>query len=188
MDFIGQKAPSSKVHLLLLDVLVVLLQVIHLAANAVRKNLRDVSASVTASSAQTAAPVTRSSRQDLDSEERGVRRSDEQQDIEMQNLNPSGTTVTTTPAPTPEDTNASSERDALLASTAPRTDAHIFDAFNSGQIVVADLDLWRRLKEQAQLAKNAQRDPQPSGQTLRAELAGRILRMRLRTDEIRQTL
>lgn len=188
MDFIGQKGPTSKGHLLMLDLLVVLLQVTHLAANAVRKGLRETSTPAAAAAPQAAPPAVNRSQQDLDAEERGVRRSDELQDIEMQSLNASGTAASATQTSAADDANESSERDTLLANTVPRTDSHIFDAFNSGQIVLADLDLWKNIKHQAHLVKTAASDPQPSGQTLRAELAGRILRMRMRTDELRQTL
>ena len=190
MDFIGQKGPTSKVHLLLLDLLVVALQVTHMAAGMVRKRLKDASASQSGivGNAQPTAPPAPALQQDLDSEERGVNRSDETQDIEMQTLNPSGTTVPAPEASAPD--IESSEHDSLLATTAPRSDAHIFDAFNSGQIVVADLDLWKAVKGQWQLIKTqgANADHSSQAQTLRAELAGRVLRMRIRTDMIRQNL
>ena len=190
MDFIGQKGPSSKMHLLLLDALVIALQLVHLAANMVRKKIRDASASPVSSPAQS---TTRSNTtQDLDSEERGVRRSDEQQDIEMQTLNPSGSVASagTNTAEADGATDETSERESLLAlTTAPRTDAHIFDAFNSGQIVLADLDLWQQIQEQVKLVKSARHESsRTTSQSLRAELAARMLRMRIGTDTLRQTL
>lgn len=186
MDFIGQKGPTSRTHLLLLDALVVALQLVHLAAGMVRRRLRGSSESETAGQTETA---TQNTTQDLDSEERGVRRSDEQQDIEMQSLNPSGSTE---PAPTTM-ADEFSEQDALLANTAPRTDAHIFDAFHSGQIVLADLDIWKRIKEQAKMMKHARhartdRAGGLAGQTFRTELAARMLRMRIGTDALRESL
>ena len=197
MDFIGQKGPSSKFYLVLLDLLVVSLQLVQLASNSVRKKVKEVPA--TASPAARNATIathnaTSSATQDLDSEERGVRRSHEEQDIEMQTLNPSGTATSGTTNATTSEAEAateSSDRDALLATTtAPRTDAHIFDAFNSGQIVVADLDLWKEIKDQFKLAmeKRSDTSSRTSSQALRAELAQRVLRMRLGTDALRQSL
>ena len=192
MDFIGQAGPMIKIHLLLLDLLLVSLQVTHMAASMVRKRLRDAS-SFTLAAASNLQPTTSATsglQQDLDSEERGVHRADEAQDIEMQNLNPTGTAAPATSAPPSLD--ESSERDSLVATTAPRNDAHIFDAFNSGQIVVADLDLWKCIREQVQLIKNYRADAQSSSssttQTLRAEFANRMLRMRIGTDALRQNL
>ncbi|KAK3714691.1 hypothetical protein LTR37_007671 [Vermiconidia calcicola] len=194
MDFIGQQGPTSKAHLLLLDLLLLFLQITHLAANMVRDRLREATASNTSTvhSAQLPPPATSALRQDHDAEERGVHRSEEQQDIEMQTLNPTGTALDVTPAATTSITTSDppSDHDTLLSSTTPRTDAHIFEAFHSGQIVVADLDLWKRLKEQFQLVKSYQpADPNSTAvQTLRTELAQRFLRMRNGTDAIRQTL
>lgn len=173
MDFIGQKGPSSKLHLLLLDCLVLLLQLVHLSAQLTRQKLKEGTVSVTTPSGRqyTPAPVVR---QDLDSEERGVRRSDEQQDIEMQTLNPSGTTATTDPdttndGPEPEPTDI----------PAARTDAHIFDAFNSGQIVLADLDIVKTVKEQFWAYQAAPRDSSlQSSRELRANITGQLLRWR----------
>lgn len=185
MDFIGQKGPSSKLHLFLLDLLVVILQLVHLAAVSLRKRLRESSVAGVAST-----NTTQTTAQDLDSEERGVRRSDEQQDIEMQTLNSSGSVVTSsTDTPGPNNpttaTDEAADRESLLASTAPRTDAHVFDAFNSGQIVLADLDLWKTLKDQIQLWKNYE-PASASNRTFRQELATRMVRMRYGADTLRQ--
>lgn len=112
IDFIGQKAPTSKIGLLLLDGLVLLLQcvmcAIWLEKDRLKKieiTLRSVAAGgfpksvpatgppgvvgTTTTTAATAADVT--SRQDLDAEERGVLRddplgADETNDIELQPL------------------------------------------------------------------------------------------------------
>lgn len=140
MDFIGQKGPSSKLHLLLLDLLVTVLQTVHLSAHLLRLKLRDGSSLVTL--------VAQVSRQNIDAEERGVRRSievEEQGDVEMETLNPGGR------AQDREDegeANASDTAAFAPPTTTVRSDAHIFDAFNSGQIVVADLNLYRTVQEQ----------------------------------------
>ncbi|KAF2482363.1 hypothetical protein BDY17DRAFT_324650 [Neohortaea acidophila] len=201
MDFIGQQGPSSKIHLVLLDILVVVLQLVLLAAGTLRKRLKDKASSATPASTSTtpstntaaaptttttapAAPATQPSTQDLDSEERGVRRSMEQHDIEMQTLNPSGTA--TSPAASIAEPSA---HDALLANTsAPATDEHIFDAFHSGQIVLADLDIWKTIKEQASMMKDSRNASTPTVDSIRSELAARMLRMRMGTDALRQSL
>ena len=193
MDFIGQKGPSGKVHLVVLDLLVLGLQVMHMAAGMARRKLRDApkatpagAVSETSQSTTSAEQTDASQQQDLDSEERGVHRADygADTDIEMQPLNPSGTT-------TVDPTSSSSSSDALLATTTPRTDAHIFDAFNSGQIVLADLDLWKHIKEQWDMVKHFRANPesaQASSRSLRAELASRMLRLRIGTDALRQSI
>lgn len=196
MDFIGQRGPSSKVLLLLLDLLVLSLQLVHLSAHITRQRLKGdgigAAINVTTPSGRqyAAAPTaTAQSRQDLDAEERGVRRSDEQarnEEIEMQNLTSAGTaTASSTSQQRGTESEDTSERDSLLASTntAARTDAHIFDAFNSGQIIVADLEVWSTIKEQFW----AYRYPPPVSETvpavtssreLRANIFGQLLRWR----------
>ncbi|KAK0260023.1 hypothetical protein B0A54_09507 [Friedmanniomyces endolithicus] len=173
IDFVGQKGPSSKVHLLLLDLLVVMLQLIHLSAHITRQRLKQGSISVTTPSGRRYTPSASTSRQDIDAEERGVRRSGEQQDIEMQTLNPSGAPVTAEGRA--EDR---AERETLLASTTARTDAHIFDAFNSGQIVLADLNLPQTLQEQFWAYQSAPREPGLSTTELRRNITGQLLRWR----------
>ncbi|KAK5696766.1 hypothetical protein LTR97_008070 [Elasticomyces elasticus] len=178
IDFIGQKGPTSKIHLLLLDLFVMILQVVHLSAHVTRQRLKEsASISVTTPNGRRYTPAAVPPRQDHDAEERGVRRSGEHQDIEMQALNPSGTAALeeTTP-PTEEDRERS---EALLASTTARTDAHIFDAFNSGQIVLADLDLLQTLKDQFWAYQDAPRDSRGSSTgDLRRNITGQLSRWR----------
>jgi len=175
MDFIGQKGPSSKFMLVLLDLLVVVLQMVHLSAHVARNRLRDPpkGAPVTTTPAQPTA-------QDLDSEERGTRRSDDlaaaaaQEEIELQPLNASGTSITSTQETQPPDQASDSTSESAFTPTA---DALIFDAFYSGQIVLGDFDLWRTLKEQFWIYQNA--SPEARGGTYRAQLAGRLMGLRL---------
>jgi hypothetical protein len=180
IDLIGQKGPTSKVHLLLLDLVIVVLQVSQLSAQLTRQKLREsvenTNVAVTTSRGREyrAAPT----QQDLDHEERGVRR----EDVELQALDPGGTTADTAPS---EDTvdqgTGDSERDTLLSTQppAPHTDAHIFDAFHSGQIVVADLDLTRTIRQQFRAYRHAPSEPLQSSRELRANIAGQLLRLRL---------
>lgn len=176
MDFIGQKGPTSRITLVLFDLLVMALQFVHLTAHITRKRLKDGVAPAAASQAQqTPAP---SAGQDLDSEERGVRHSTEleqQDDIEMQTLNPSGQTESA--ATVTDEDDESNERDTLLASAPPpRTDIHIFDSFHSGQIVLADLNVWKTVKDQywAYYKSTAeQRDARRA--SYRAQLTSRLM-------------
>jgi len=176
MDFIGQKGPTSRFTLVLFDLLVMALQFVHLTAHITRKRLKDgASATAVPQAQQMPAP---SSGQDLDSEERGVRHSTEleqQDDIEMQNLNPSGQTRTA--ATVADEDDETNERDTLLASAPPpRTDIHIFDSFHSGQIVLADLNIWKTIKEQFwayQKSTAEQRDARRA--SYRAQLTSRLM-------------
>ncbi|KAK5171996.1 uncharacterized protein LTR77_003633 [Saxophila tyrrhenica] len=194
MDFIGQAGPSSKIHLFLLDLLVVVLQLTHMAAYMLKCRLKD-SATTTAATASARSGTSHPAparRQDLDAEERGVRRSGEQQEIEMQTLTATGTATgaVVDPSEAHDTANRSSEHDALLNPMVPRTDSHIFDAFHSGQIVIADLDLRKRIGDQIHLTKNYRADASTASgvRTLRAELANRVLRMRMGADALRQNI
>jgi len=140
MDFIGQKGPSSKLHLVFLDFLVLGLQLVNLGVLLIRQKAKEASESPTATPACTTTPVTAAPAQTLEFEERGQHSSDHQPvDIELQNMNTNGRGE-----PTNEETSSSErERETLLASsTSSRaSDSHIFDAFNSGEIMIADLNL-----------------------------------------------
>ncbi|KAH9840434.1 Fungal hypothetical protein [Teratosphaeria destructans] len=172
LDLIGQKGPSSKSHLLLLDLLIVFLQVWQLSTHLTRQRLKEsgTEMSVTTSEGRQYAAARVS--QDLDHEERGVQRAD----IEMQTLNAASSTVGTTAES--DESGASSSHETLLATTAPRSDQHIFDAFHSGQIVLADLDLVRTVREQFLAYQHVPREPLQSSRELRANIAGQLLRLR----------
>ena len=198
MDFIGQKGPSSKLHLLILDFVVLAFQIVQLSAHVVRTGLkeREGLTVTTANGRQYAAPAPEANtqRQDLDSEERGMRRSEEGDEIEMRTLDPSGSAAANATVPTEtanDEEDEDDERAALLAQPAPssspssasppaRTDAHIFDAFNSGQIVLADLDLWQALKQQfLSYSEKSEEDSMATGRMLRDGFRGQVTRLRL---------
>lgn len=178
MDFIGQQGPTSKLHLVALDALIVSLQLVHLSAHIARTKLKEA-LTVTPPGGLETAPA--ASVQDHDHEERGVRRSQEGADIEMQNLDPSGSAAASSGPPVSDE--EPSERESLLASTAPSTDAHIFDAFNSGQIVLADLDITQTVKEQFWAYQNSSLESRSSSsqmQALEASFPGSRLGLRVR--------
>jgi hypothetical protein len=183
MDFIGQKGPASRFTLVLFDLLVMTLQFVHLTAHITRKRLKDGAAAAAAPTPATRQAPAPSTGQDLDSEERGVRHSTEleqRDDIEMQTLNPSGgragNAATVTDDITDEN-EATNEREALLSSAPPpRTDIHIFDSFHSGQIVLADLNIWKTVREQFwayQKSTVEQRDARRA--SYRAQLTSRLM-------------
>ena len=157
IDLIGQLGPSSKALMVGLDVLVAGLQMGMLSVVVTRGRLNNQGMSGTAVATAAAAPAQSAASQDVDSEERGVRRSaelEQQGDIEMQSLNPSSGQADRALDDPPdaaedEEDSPSSDRDRLLAaSTAPRSDVHIFDAFHSGQIVLGDFNVLRSAREQ----------------------------------------
>jgi hypothetical protein len=184
MDFIGQQGPSSKIMLIFLDLLVVTLQSVHLSAHIARSRLR--TAIPTGSEMgirMQPAPTPALSAQNIDSEERGIRRSvelEEQGDIELQSLNTSGhvSAPTDTAPPDALAVQNTSDRENLPVSTAPQTDTLIFDAFYSGQINIGDFDVWRTIREQFWAYQKA--PPEVNG-TYRAQLAGRLMGLRLAT-------
>ena len=97
----------------------------------------------------------------------------------MQTLNLSGVTANEGHQVDPQpETETSDERDTLLATTNARTDAHIFDAFNSGQIVLTDLDVFTTVKEQFLAYRDAPVEPARSTRELRANITGQLLRWR----------
>lgn len=180
MDFIGQKGPISKFHLVVLDLFLLALQLIMLPGSIQRRKLRDAATAAESSSpsSATTSSAPANSRQDADAEERGVRRSQEEEGIELQNLNPSSRND----AP-PQDDGAE-ERESLLAPPRPQpaNDTAIIDMFNSGMITLIDLDIWQTVKDQLYLMRHPPPPSEASSRaeqrTLRAEIAGRMLRMR----------
>nr|POE48343.1 dsc e3 ubiquitin ligase complex subunit 4 [Quercus suber] len=176
MDFIGQKGPTSKIHLLLLDLLVVFFQLLQLCVYITSQRLKDSSKTPGAGTGRPAGL-----RQTLDSEERGVRRSVELQDIEMQRLDPSGSNAESSIHEDNGSTPAISEQEPLHPATAPqsRTNANISDAFNSGQIVIADLDIAQTVSEQFWNFEFERAENTEHARNARANFTGQLLRMRL---------
>lgn len=194
MDFIGQAGPSSRIHLFLLDLLVFGMQLADMSAYMIRKRIKQADSSTATTPAATSESVQPTSRsgQDLDAEERGIRRSIEQEDIEMQNLNPATGAAS---LENDAETGGSSERASLLQQTDPRpgaTDAHILDSFYSGQIVLADLDIRKQIKDQMHLIKNYRVDQaSASGSGARGWrdiLIQRALRLRMGADALRGSI
>lgn len=166
IDLIGQKGPTSKLLLIFLDLLVITFQLIHLSAHIARMTLKE-GASINRTIQDR--PV---SAQDIDSEERGVRRSaelqqrEEAESIALQNMDHLGRVVD----------EIQRDRDDVDAA-GPRTDAFLFDAFKNGQIVLADLNPLRTAREQVIRFQKTPAEVRASA--LNAHLAGRMFGLRM---------
>jgi hypothetical protein len=139
IDFVGQKAPTSRLGLLLLDVVILAIQCLMLAVHQQREGLRKVvlpgRQTAGAAAAESGAPVAPATTQDHDAEERGVMRNDprttgETDEIELRplsgnNAGEGGDTAETT---------------RLLEGSASRraTDADLLGVLRSGNAILAD--------------------------------------------------
>ncbi|KAF2155124.1 hypothetical protein K461DRAFT_276311 [Myriangium duriaei CBS 260.36] len=170
MDFIGQKGPTSRVHLVLLDLLIMTLQIFCLGAVAIRNKAKK-GAEEQASTQTPSAPAP-DMEQTLNHEERGQLASEHRtEDIELRNLNPARGEANAAAdgddetehtgllsGEQPAGDNESDDRLRALdtGSAQSSADMHILDAFNSGQAVVASLSLPRVVREQIALAALAE--------------------------------
>lgn len=148
IDIIGQKGPTSKIHLLLLDFLVLALQCFMLAVVMEKDRLGTVMKAYTSpSSAASRAAVARADIQDLDAEERGVVRDTvaDTGDIEMQHMaNRADSSTTSAQEPNNEE---SGDRAALLAEPPSREHrGDGLDTFWSGRAIIADLHILQVIR------------------------------------------
>ncbi|KAF4550490.1 Hypothetical protein D9617_17g047580 [Elsinoe fawcettii] len=124
MDFVGQKGGVSRVRLVGMDMLVLGLQILCLGAVAAKKKVKEGT----------------EARQTVEAEERGeLARENQDGDVELGRLNARGERE--------EEEEGEGRR---LLGEQRRGDASIVDAFNSGEVVVADLCLSRILRQQLQ--------------------------------------
>ena len=144
IDLIGQKGPSSKIHLLLLDILVLALQCFMLAVVMERDRLSKVMKAYTSpNAAGNPTRTTVPSRQDHDAEERGVARDTvtDSGDIELQSMADRREAPSNSVA---QEANAEADDDRarLLAEPPSREDrGDGLDTFWSGRAIIADLHL-----------------------------------------------
>jgi hypothetical protein len=161
MDFIGQRGPSSKLHLLALDFVIILLQVVHLSAYLARQRLRKEGTSERLLAVFSAD-------QDLEDEERGVRHS-----VELQELGVRGRHLSdSADSGIASGSNGVSASEALLSM---QSDEHLMDVVNCGQAVLADLDLVKTFQEQLMSSykgTSPERDRAESRRVLAEQLAG----------------
>ena len=175
MDFIGQKGPSSRIHLILLDLLVLLLQILCFGVSTTRikakKSAEEPESSGT-SDRPNAAPR---QEQTLDFEERGQLASEHRpEDIELRDLNPPGPGTGLEDREEAEtigllssDQSNNEGRLRALDSRPDRSDQdlYILDAFFSGEAVVGSLSPPRIIREQLALAVLAEQAAANSSQT-----------------------
>ena len=153
IDLIGQKAPTSKLHLVILDILILLLQCFMLAVHVERERLSAVLAAVVSPTPATDQPrVEAVNPQDHDEEERGVVREGVTRngDIELQ---PMASMTRATSSGNPDGRAEQDEgRERSLAEPAPRRDAEDddtpLDVFWSGTAIVADFHILGTLRKQ----------------------------------------
>ncbi|KAF2224108.1 hypothetical protein BDZ85DRAFT_260407 [Elsinoe ampelina] len=153
MDFIGQKGGTSRVRLVGMDLVVLVLQVVCLGAVVAKKKVKEGTEG--GGVAQT-----------VEFEERGeLARENQEGDVELRELNRG--------VRGGEEDEGEGERRRLLRVEPRRGDTQIVDAFNSGQVVVADLSFARIVRQQ--LAE--QREAAATGTDLEAgttDLASRL--------------
>lgn len=151
IDLIGQKGPSSTIHLVLLDLLVTALQSFMLAVHIEREVLRDILLpKVVGASAETVVATL----QDHDAEERGVLRDTvtSNGDIEMQPLSATRTRAEDGVTEEHVAREADEERARLLSEPTPREeseeDDYPLDVFYSGTAIVGDFHVLQTLRSQ----------------------------------------
>lgn len=150
IDLIGQKGPTSKIHLVLMDLLVLALQCFMLTVHLERDRLAAALAAFLKPGTEAGLPrVETVATQNHDAEERGVMRDTvvENGDIEMQAIGTQNDGSSTTP-----NNEAAEERSRLLDEPPPREqpddDENPLDIFYSGMAVVADFHILDTLRRQ----------------------------------------
>lgn len=145
IDFIGQKGPTSKIQLVVMDVLVTALQCFMLAVHVEETRLKEI---LSAPEPPLAPTTTASRSQDHDSEERGVRRDagTGSEDIELEDLRP-------TRAENEERLlHNENERDQLLPEVADQLDEGgldgPLDVYYSGNVIVGEFHVLHTLRSQ----------------------------------------
>jgi hypothetical protein len=154
LDFIGQKGPTSKFHLVALDLLILSLQCFMLTVHVEQERLKLV-LSDTATVNITPPTAAVIAAQTLDEEERGVLRNvvTASGDIEMHSMLHTHTqTHSQTDTQGRRDDEENEEREHLLSEADPRADGEAedgpLDVFYSGNVVVADFHVLHTLRSQ----------------------------------------
>jgi hypothetical protein len=152
VDLIGQKGPTSKIHLVLLDLLILGLQCFMLAVHVEKERLSALLAAylLPAGSSTDQPRVAVVSAQNHDAEERGIMRDGitSNEDIELQPLAPRNEEPSMLET---EGRERNEERERLLAEPPPRQDDeddYPLDTFWSGTAVVADFHVLHNLRRQ----------------------------------------
>jgi len=156
IDLIGQKGPTSKIHLLLLDIVVVILQSVMVAVTLEWERLGDVLKESLNPTTGDRPRVEVAVSQDHDAEERGIMRDSATAtgDIEMQTLNPGPSQN--------QDAEANEERERLLAEPPSREnseDENPLDIFWAGTANLADFYVLDALRSQVGAEATASGSP-----------------------------
>ena len=189
VDFVGQQGPISKFKLVSFDLLTFILQLVILAVTIERVSLRaEAGGAAVGVSRGTSDQVGEPLLQDLDSEERGVFRSDAAggEDIELQTLAPRSATDR-------QEGHEDGGRDELLAEPSAlyghdTAGEHPLDSFNTGERVIANLHVletvrsqWFRYRHVTAVTSNfSTSNPDSASAALAATEAGRRLGFRVR--------
>jgi hypothetical protein len=145
IDFIGQRGPTSKMHLVVMDLLVMALQCFMLAVHVEETRLKEV---LSAPESFIAPTTTANISQDHDAEERGVTRDagTNSEDIELQELHRSRTENESQTLPN------DNERAQLLSDAAGQADEGALDGpldlYYSGNVIVGEFHVLHTLRSQ----------------------------------------
>ncbi|KAL8690330.1 MAG: hypothetical protein Q9218_004205 [Villophora microphyllina] len=170
IDFVGQKSPVSRVRLVACDLVVLALQLVILSVTCKRRRLNDGN-----NAAADGSLVREAETQDHDFEERGIRRSEDADEIELQFLRPLSGGRT--------GGEEDGERDELMGTSQSAVNEHPGDVFYSGQYIVADINIFDTIKgqwRQSYVAATRSSGSGSMGAAAAAELARRRLRFRFR--------
>jgi len=148
IDFVGQKGPSSKLYLLVLDTIVALLQLVGLALLLSIKTTDTAPPSTEVANSQES-EMDIFTRQDLDAEERGVSRSgsDFQDGIELRSMMHDGGE----PGRLHDERLLSDDAEIQPLNLEPEQTTrglHPLEPYYTGRVVIADFRLFEMMKEQ----------------------------------------
>lgn len=143
IDFIGQKGPTSKFQLVVMDLLITALQCFMLAVHVEETRLKEV---LNTPESSFPLPATVNTTQDHDAEERGVSRvaGTSSEDIELQDLSGLRTDEDA------DELRGHGEQDQLLSETVDPEgeDGGALDLYYSGNVVVGDFHILHTLRNQ----------------------------------------
>lgn len=145
IDFVGQKAPTSKLGLLLLDLVILAVQCLMLAVHQEREGLRKMVMPGRQAAVVTAAPsASAATAQDHDAEERGVLRDEprvttgETDEIELRPLSGNGTGA--------EGIRTGTSTRLVAGSSLRQADADLLGFLRSGNAVLADFHVVHTIR------------------------------------------
>ncbi|KAL8737805.1 MAG: hypothetical protein Q9181_001339 [Wetmoreana brouardii] len=167
IDFVGQLSPVSRVRLVAYDLLILALQMVMLGVTLEKRKLIDAG-----NSSAEGGESREDERQDHDFEERGVRRGEIVEGIELQPLRPLSGGRT--------GGDEDGERDELLGENESTPVEHPGDAFYSGQYVVTDVHIVDTVRSQWRHSYTAARSSNDRSVGAATELARQRLRFRIR--------